>query len=120
VKLSRQWAFKVAKGERGYAANRSEYRAWVTASPKRRELLCPSIKLIRDGQILVAKRVQVFEPGQMSLELYIQLGMAWKNEAPHDDAPFEPGDRNWGWLDGRPVAIDYALSQSLVNDHYNG
>lgn len=118
MKLSGHWAFKVARGERGCAANSSEFAVWMKASPKKRELLCPSLKLIRGGKILVAKRARVFEPGEMTEELYFDLAMAWKDEPPFDDAPFEPGDRNWGWLDGRPVAIDYALTRSFSDAYY--
>jgi hypothetical protein len=25
-----------------------------------------------------------------------------------DECPFEPKASDWGWLDGRPVAIDYS------------
>ena len=37
------------------------------------------------------------------------LMLAWDYRGPgDDDAPFEPKADAWGWLDGRPVAIDYA------------
>jgi hypothetical protein len=39
-------------------------------------------------------------------------GLAWKGwdylGPGDDDQPFEPKAMDWGWLDGRPVAVDYA------------
>jgi hypothetical protein len=36
------------------------------------------------------------------------LMLAWDYRGPGDDSPLEPKANDWGWLDGRPVAVDYA------------
>jgi hypothetical protein len=37
------------------------------------------------------------------------LYFAWDYRGPGDDeTPFEPQAKDWGWLDDRPVAVDYA------------
>jgi hypothetical protein len=52
------------------------------------------------------------------------LMLAWDYRGPGDDGhPFEPKPLDWGWLNGRPVALDYAnlenipdLNQGLPNE----
>jgi len=37
------------------------------------------------------------------------LMMAWGfRDTGGDDSPFEPKANAWGWLNGRPVAVDYS------------
>jgi hypothetical protein len=36
------------------------------------------------------------------------MSNAWDCRGPGDEHPFEPKADGWGWLDGRPVAVDYA------------
>lgn len=37
------------------------------------------------------------------------LMLVWDYRGPGDDeSPFERKANDWGWLDGRPVAVDYA------------
>ena len=112
------WAFKIGKGKRGRAANRSEFGVWEKNPPSKRVFLCPSQKLFLNGLLLVAKRASLFRPGEMTDDLYIRLGIAWMREQPFDDAPFEPKDSDWGWIDGKPVAIDYALTQDFEDAYY--
>jgi hypothetical protein len=39
----------------------------------------------------------------------------WDSGGPHEAAPFEMKPEDWGWLDGRPVALDYSR-QAAVSD----
>jgi hypothetical protein len=41
------------------------------------------------------------------------LMMVWDYHGSDDDAsPIEPKRSDWGWLEGRPVAVDYANLKS--------
>lgn len=112
------WVFKFGRGKRGRAANRYEFGVWVKSPPAKRHFLCPSRRLILNGVLLISDRAKPFQPGEMTDELYLNLGTAWMRELPYDDAPFEPGDKDWGWIAGRPVAIDYALTQEFLDVYY--
>ena len=103
-------AFKVARSERGARCNRYEADLYKRSSQDRRALLCPPLWCSRGGLLLVMRRAR-----PMTQNEYIEhvrntnLMLSWDYRGPGDDGhPFEPKPIDWGWLDGRPVALDYA------------
>jgi hypothetical protein len=47
----------------------------------------------------------------MDWEEYLAVGLQWDYMGGEDDeSPFECKAANWGWLNGRRVAIDYSTS----------
>jgi hypothetical protein len=80
---------------------------------ERREMLCPALWLSPSGWFLIQAAASKVS-AMMSIEEYCAMGSKWSH-APGDDeeAPFEPKASDWGWYDGRIVAVDYANHESL-------
>lgn len=100
-------AVKFAKDGRGRQANLREAELWARYAkhPDRGRLLCPVLWCDPDGAVLIMPRVEPVGPdfGLHSLP-------KWDYGGPSDDGwPFEPKALDWGILDGRLVAVDYAV-----------
>ena len=101
-------AFKLARGERGRRCNRFEIDLYERVNPRRRAMLCPALWCARSGSVLVARAAR-----PLTLEERDHL---WKIEGfpdsdyvpPDETEPFEYKPSDWGWLDDRLVALDYA------------
>ena len=102
-------ALKFARDHRGRACNLYEADLYRTSNQQRRALLCPVLWVASHGAIL-AMRAAVPLQKMMSVDEYLEMGSRWRDAATDlVPDPFEPGARNWGILDGRLVAIDYAI-----------
>jgi hypothetical protein len=101
-------AFKWARNELGRICNLRELAIYRDVNPVRRAMLCPAIWASRRGQILVM-RSAIPTSEMMSLDEYLDMDQRWDAQPGEPNSPFEPGARNWGWLGGRRVAIDYAI-----------
>ena len=44
----------------------------------------------------------------MSLDEYMHVAEAWDYMPGEDSCPFEPKASDWGWFEGRMVALDYS------------
>lgn len=103
-------ALKFAKNEQGRACNLYEANLYRTSNEERRAMLCPVLWVASHGAIL-AMQAAVPLQEMMSEEQYLEMASRWWDAAlDNEPCPFEPGARNWGQLDGRLVAIDYAIS----------
>jgi hypothetical protein len=65
----------------------------------RRALLCPVLWVSRSGFVQVI-RVAKQLTDMMSLDEYMHVTEAWDY--------FEPKASDWGWFEGRMVALDYS------------
>jgi hypothetical protein len=104
-------AFKFARSARGARCNQFEAKLYRRANPKRQALLCPSLWCSPFGAVLVMRRANPMTNDEVRKYVW-ETNLAWESWdylGPGDDAtPFEPKAADWGWLDGRPVAVDYA------------
>jgi hypothetical protein len=104
-------ALKFARSAHGALCNRYEADLYRRSEPHRRALLCPPLWCSPSGAVLVMRRARLLTEAELRVHVngYL-LDRAWGYRGPDDDGlPFEyhkPND--WGWLDGRVVAVDYA------------
>jgi hypothetical protein len=103
-------AFKIARSASGARGNRYEADLYRRSDQQRKALLCPPLWCSRNGAVLIMRRAH-----SMTCDEYIEqvrdagLMLLWDYLGPGDVvAPFEDKPNAWGWLDGRPVAVDYA------------
>jgi hypothetical protein len=103
-------AFKLARSGRGGRCNRFEAELYGRSSQERRALLCSPLWCSPSGVVLVMRRARPMTEGEYLTHVRdAGLMLAWDYRGPGDDgSPFEPKPKDWGWLDGRPVALDYA------------
>ena len=45
---------------------------------------------------------------KMTLDEYLAVGKQWGATLGEDECPFEDKVSDWGWYDGRRVALDYS------------
>ena len=102
-------ALKFAVGERGRRSNRFEADLYVRVDARRRAMLCPVVWCSRAGRLLVARAARPLTEQERD-HLWDTDGFPdWDYVPPNDEGqPFEWKPSDWGWLDGRLVALDYA------------
>jgi hypothetical protein len=100
-------AFKFASDERGRASNLYEAKLYRGASATRRTLLCPVLWVSRNGAVQIMRAAEPLTE-MMSLDEYLEAAEVWAKMPGEDDCPFEPKACDWGWFEGRRVALDYS------------
>ena len=100
-------AFKFARDARGRASNLYEAKLYRTANATRRTLLCPVLWVSRNGFVQIMRAAQPLTD-MMSLEEYMDVAELWNKLKGEDSCPFEPKASDWGWFEGRMVALDYS------------
>lgn len=100
-------AFKFARNSRGRASNLYEADLYRKSSEGRRALLCPALWVSPKGLLLIMRAAKPLSE-IMSEEDYIRAFIAWEYVPGEDSCPFEPKASDWGWLEGRKVALDYS------------
>ena len=107
-------AFKLARrkeGSRGARCNLFEWDLYHQVSDRQRALLCPVRACSPDGILLImaAARHLTEEEGR---ELHKTKGYPdWGYRLENDEqAPFELKPADWGYFEGRLVAVDYSAS----------
>jgi hypothetical protein len=102
-------AFKFARSAHGARCNRYEADLYRRSDQDRRVLLCPPLFCLPLGVVLVMRRALPMTDTEYREHVRdAGLMLAWDYRGPGDDSPLEPKANDWGWLDGRPVAVDYA------------
>jgi hypothetical protein len=103
-------AFKFPRSLKGARCNRFESDLYRRSDQGRRKLLCPPLCCLPFGAALVMRRADSMSGAEYRQHVRdAGLMLAWGYRGPTDDgSPFEPKANDWGWLDGRPVAVDYA------------
>jgi hypothetical protein len=99
-------AFKFARDKRGRASNLYEANLYRTSKDTRRALLCPALWVSPKGAVLVMRAAEPLI--EMSDEEYEDAWKAWDYGPGEDSCPFEPKACDWGWFEGRMVALDYS------------
>jgi hypothetical protein len=100
-------ACKFARNERGRACNLYEAKLYRNVNPTRRALLCPVLWVSRNGAVQMM-RAAVPLTEMMSVEEYMAIDDLWDYMPGEDSSPFEPKACDWGWFEGRRVALDYS------------
>src|SRR5579871_1326682 len=102
IVIGRWAALKFARNAQGRACNRYEAELYRSTTDHRRRLLCPVLWISAGGWLLV---MAAAEPARemMSIDDYLDLGEQWGS-----GCPFEPKASDWGWYQGRLVALDYS------------
>jgi hypothetical protein len=101
-------AFKFALHDVGARCNLYEADLYRRTTPKRREMLCPVIACAPLGLVLVTRAAMPLTDAE-AIVLRATRGFPdWDYVPPDDECPFEPKASDWGWLDGRLVALDYS------------
>lgn len=102
-------AIKLAINDRGINCNRREAETWRAVSEKNKHVLCPVLWISPCGTALTLKRVQMLTEEEFSAQLNANAVPEWDTHCGDGDDPTECKASNWGWLDGRMLAVDYAL-----------
>lgn len=102
-----RFAFKFARNARGRASNLYEAKLYRSANATRRALLCSVLWVSRNGFVQIMKAANPLTE-VMSLDKYMDAVDVWDYIPGEDSCPFEPKASDWGWLEGRMVALDYS------------
>jgi hypothetical protein len=102
-----QFAFKFARNRRGRASNIYEAKLYHRVNSARRGLLCPVLWVSRNGAVQIMRAAEPLSD-MMSLDEYRKVVEAWDYRPGEDSCPFEPKACDWGWFEGRRVALDYS------------
>jgi hypothetical protein len=102
-----RFAFKFARNNRGRASNLYEATLYRNVNATRRALLCPVLWVSRNGAVQIMwAAVPLTE--MMTFDEYGEVVDAWDYMPGEDSCPFEPKASDWGWFEGRRVALDYS------------
>jgi hypothetical protein len=102
-----KFAFKFARNMRGRASNIYEARLYRSVNDTRRALLCPVLWVSKGGAVQIMRAAEPLTD-MMTMEEYIEVVEAWEYIPGEDGCPFEPKASDWGWFEGRRVALDYS------------
>lgn len=107
------WAFKFSRNEYGAQCNLHEAGLYVRSKPHRQSMLCPVLWCSRLGKLQIARRAAtpITQAQLDGLKRDQRAWHGWAYLGPTDDeCPFEWKPTDWGVLDGRLVAVDYAAT----------
>jgi hypothetical protein len=101
-------AFKFARGPKGRASNLYEANLYCSTTQERRAMLCPIVWVSSNGFLQIARSAKPTTE-MIPLEQYLEFDERWGRIQGEDPSPFEPKASDWGWYDGRLVALDYSV-----------
>jgi len=115
VFLAEKWAFKVPRNWVGLRCNREENRHWRNVPDENRAMLCPVVFHLPFGLLTVMLRAEPLS--EQDAEMANGLDMPehfpfWHPIASYKAPVFEHNASNWGYVNGRPVVIDYGGAPS--------
>jgi hypothetical protein len=102
-----RFALKFARNARGRASNLYEAKLYRTVNATRRALLCPVLWVSGRGFVQIMRAAEPVTD-MPSLEKYRHVAEAWDYMPGEDSCPLEPKPSDWGWFEGRMVALDYS------------
>jgi hypothetical protein len=108
-------AFKFGRGKSGMRRDRHEADLYRRSTPRRRSMLCPVLWCSRPAFVSIMRRATTPVTKGALDERKGVAWLEWDYAGPTDDAlPFEWKPSDWGYLDGRIVAVDYAALPSCT------
>jgi hypothetical protein len=115
------WAFKFGRGKYGARCNCYEADLYRRSKSVRKSMLCPVLWCSRSGGLQIARRAgtPVTQAEVNDLKKNLTAWSEWDYAGAGDDeCPFEWKPTDWGYLNGRLVAVDYAApcQGSLTSD----
>lgn len=102
-----RFALKFARNARGRASNLYEATLYRSVNSTRRALLCPVLWVSQRGTVQIMRAAKPLSD-MMSLDEYMHVTEVWDYVPGEDSCPFEPKAYDWGWFEGRMVALDYS------------
>jgi hypothetical protein len=119
------WVFKFSRSEYGARCNRHEAELYARNrnKPHRQLMLCPVLWCSSSGKLQIARRAAtpITQAQLDGLKRDQRAWNEWDYLGPEDDeCPFEWKPTDWGVLDGRLVAVDYAATCHPLSDHAAG
>jgi hypothetical protein len=108
-----RYALKFARSRSGRAANGAERLEWQRATPERREMICPLLWAAPSGLVNIMRRAIPLTREQQLTLLDNDGFPDWDYRPGGPSEPFEYKESDWGYLDGRLVALDYAGNAEL-------
>ena len=102
------FAVKLATDERGRRCNRFEADLYKRVNARRRAMLCPVLVCTPAGTALLMPAARPLTEKERD-NLWETDGFPdWDYMPPDETEPFEYKPSDWGWLNGRLVALDYS------------
>ena len=101
-------ALKFAIGTRGRRCNRFEVEMFARVNERRRAMLCTALWCNSAGSLLVARAARPLTQSECDYLMATDGFPDWDYMPPDETEPFEYKASDWGWLNGRLVALDYA------------
>lgn len=102
------YAFKFARNDLGKRCNQFEADLYRSCSEVRRDMLCPTLWCSRSGFLAIARKARPISE-QEAAQLRRSRGFPdWDYLPGGRPCPFEHKAADWGRIDGRLVAVDYA------------
>jgi hypothetical protein len=89
----------------GARCNQHEAAVWRQVTSANRRMLCPVLWASASGSVLVMKAAR--PASEDDRDAIRALRNQWEYSRECED-PLESWPKDWGWLDGRLVAVDYA------------
>lgn len=102
------WALKFARGPRGRRCNRYEANLFRTVDARRRAMLCPVHCCAASGWLMVMATATPLTETEKDNLIDTDGFPDWDYMPGEDSDPFECKASDWGWFDGRLVAVDYS------------
>jgi len=114
-------AFKFSRNDQGALCNRheAELYARIRHKPHRKAILCPVFWCSPAGKLQIARRTQTPITQEQLANLMCDnwADTQWQYMGVGDDGqPFEWKVDDWGVLNGKVVAVDYAATVTLPVD----
>lgn len=109
VLVVRPLTFKIARHAGGRRRNLFEAELYRTCQPFRQEMLCPVLTCSAGGGVLVARAATPLTESEAKSFRETHSFPDWDYCPPDQPSPFEPKASDWGWLNGKLVALDYSV-----------
>jgi hypothetical protein len=109
---------KFARGARGRRSNLYEYGIYGRVSERRRVMLCPILWCDPFGLMAMSRRARPLSEEEKDhfLDTDKFPDWDWEQGSPDNSHPFEWKASDWGMLDDRLVALDYAAPVLFCDD----
>jgi hypothetical protein len=101
-----RYAFKFARSGRGRDGNRRERLEWDRATPARREMLCPIVWTSPFALVNLMRRAIPLSRDEQLHRIATHDFPDWDYMPGGPGEPFEYKESDWGYLEGRLVALD--------------
>jgi len=108
------YALKLPRSLRGLAANYGERIEWNRATPERRAIMCPLLWSAPYGLFNIMRRAEPLTREEQLVLLDAHAFPDWDYMPGGPSEPFEYKESDWGYVDGRLVALDYPAKDVML------